>query len=154
MITDAANDVVDEFAEAFEEVLKARGAHLVRLQIGHSDRSFLIVRGEKVLRFVAKLSQSANSFWGLGVARSAAMLQEPGEFLLLLTSLATGYALSPIRLSKLLPKLGTDRAGRDYKIQHGKVRRELPFRSLDELADQLLPRLNDVTSSGPLQQDV
>ena len=147
MPADAANDVVDEFAEAFDAVLKDHGALLIRLQIGHSDRSFVIVRKKQALRFVAKLSQSDSSFWGLGVERAKAMLEEEGEFLVLLTSSASGYALSPTQLRILLPKLGTDRAGRDYKIQSGKVRRNPPFRDLDQLAERLMPHLRDIAEA-------
>ena len=53
-----ANKVVDQFAAEFEAVLAKQGATLLRLQYGHSDRSFLIVRPPGVPRFVAKLSQS------------------------------------------------------------------------------------------------
>ncbi len=56
MIEQPANEVVNEFAGAFEAELAELAATLVRLQLGHSDRSFAIVKSSKTLSFVAKLS--------------------------------------------------------------------------------------------------
>ena len=141
MSNENANDVVNGFTRQFETVLNVYGATLQRSQQGYSGRGFAIVRAPASLSFVAKLSQSHTGFWGLGVNKAAEMIEGRGEFLVLLRNGEAGYLLNPVRLRAILPTLGTDENGHDYKIQEAKVRREMRFRSLGELAELLLPKL-------------
>lgn len=136
-----ANEVVDEFAREFGMLAVDEGWHLHR-DSGHADRAFALRRnGEDLFRFTAKMSQSSVAFWGLGIQKAATMIPPAAEYLLLLTASDEGYFVSPTRLAALITKFSKDDHDHDYKIGEGKVRRELRFRSLEELTDLFRARL-------------
>ena len=69
------------------------------------------------------------------------MVAAPGESLVLLTATDEGYFVNSARLGALIPKFSKDDHDHDYKIGEGKVKRELRFRSLDELLPVFKRRL-------------
>ena len=135
MIPRDANEVLDEFAR--ELGLLAADEHwYLHREAGHADRAFALRgNGKDLVRFTAKVSQSSVAFWGLGIQKAATMTPPAAEYLALLTASDEGYFISPIRLAALIPKFSKDDHDHDYKIGEGKVRREVRFRSLEELLD-------------------
>ena len=135
MVSANANDVLDEFAQELRTLVIDEGWQLHR-ETGHADRAFALRRGgQDLIRFTAKLSQSSVGFWGLGIQKAATMIPPAAEYLLLLTASDEGYFISPVRLAALIPKFSKDDHDHDYKIGESKVRREVRFRSLEELVD-------------------
>jgi hypothetical protein len=134
-----AEEVVNRFWFALGKHAASKGWGIARELQGHSNRTFILGTEAKEIRFVAKLSQSNNGFWGISPEKADEIARGDAQFLILLTGPFSGYVIPSLRLRRLLPEFSQDAKGAQYKINEGKLRQQYEFRTIIKLWDYLQP---------------
>ncbi len=110
-----------------------------RVMDGRSNRGFVLEREGRELHFFVKLSQSDRGFWGLPPSKANEIVADRREALILLTGAFEGYLITPARLGRLMPEFSRAVGQADFKINEGKVSKELRFGTIGRLWQYLEP---------------